>query len=251
MSQSNPDIAIVLTAAIIVSRGSTAVADVEVRRRQYLGAARHYAKFAKVYFLEHSGFDLYGDREFADIPAIKLRSLPVPDRDDRGKGYREFHGIDAWYDSETEPPERFLKVTGRYLCTNVDKLLEECRRVPRNVLLFDRYIQDRFAPTSIFSVSWPDYGRYLRGLYRVSNDPAGYWVEHAVFDALAPKDIECLSFEHEPDLAGISGSSNTEMKTSRFKYLLKQGVRSVNRFFDPRFLYLHGRTLRPLKRIIP
>lgn len=49
MSGAKDQTAIVLTAAIIVSQGSTAQTEAESRRQQYLAAARFYARFAPVF----------------------------------------------------------------------------------------------------------------------------------------------------------------------------------------------------------
>lgn len=244
------DIAIVLTAAIQISAGTSAVAEATVRRQQYLTALRFYARFAPVYFLENSGYDLFGDAEFANIAGVCLRPVPAQENEGRGKGYREFHGMDLWYDSEENPPARILKITGRYLFANIADLLAECRATPSDVLLFDRYSHDRIAVTGVFSVSWAGYGTYLHGLYREVNDPEGVWAEHAFYRALAEHGAKCRFFRSEPDFGGISGSSGQEMRISRVKFLLKQALRTVNGLFDERFLYLRGTSFGRVKRMI-
>jgi hypothetical protein len=242
------DTVIVLTAAIIVSTGADAVAEAAIRRQQYLTALRYYAGFAPVYFLENSGYDLLSDADFTAVPGVRLRQIPAQANENRGKGYREFHALDIWHDTESEPPSRILKITGRYLFANVADLLAECRGAPADVLFFDRYKGDSIALTSLFSLSWADYGKYLRGLYHEVNDPAGLWIEHVVYRALA--DVPCRLFRHEPDVGGVSGSSGQEMRTGRFKFFLKQAARTVNRLFDGQFLYLRGTALRGAKKLI-
>lgn len=244
------DIAIVLTAAIVVPAGSTAIVDASERRQQYLAAARFYAQYAPVFFLENSGYDILNDPDFCAIEGIKLRPIAAQENRERGKGYLEFHAIDLWHDSETETPRRILKITGRYIFANIEDLLDECRIAPESELLFDRHQHDRFAVTSIFSCSWPDYSRYLKGLYQQANDPAGVWIEHLVYDALAARNAPCRFFRHEPDVQGISGTSGQTMHASRLKYGLKRLLRSLNRLFDRRYLYLRGETLMPLKRLV-
>jgi hypothetical protein len=244
------DIAIVLTAAIIVSGGTDAVAEAAVRREQYLTALRYYAKFAPVYFLENSGYDLLGDTSFTAITGVRLRPVPAEENEGRGKGYREFNSLDTWYDSEKEPLRRIVKITGRYLFANIADLLTECRAAAPDILLFDRNMSDRIAVTSLFSLSWPDYGAYLRGLYRDVNDLQGVWIEHVVYRALAERHANCRVFTHEPDICGVSGSSGREMRAGRGKFLLKQGARSLNRLFDKKFLYLRGTSFGRLKKMI-
>lgn len=241
-------LAIVLTAAIIVSPGSTAVEEASARRAQYLSALRFYAQFAPVYFLENSGYDLFHDGEFTALPNVHLRSVTAGEDEARGKGYREFRALDTWYGGEKDPPRRILKITGRYLCANIPALLQECRAIPQDVLLFDLYRDDRVALTSLFSVSWEDYGRYIQGLYAQADDSSGAWIERLVYRSLL--DAKTRSFRHEPDIGGISGSSGRAMRASRVKFAARQAARSFNRLFDPRFLYFRGTAFKPMKELI-
>ena len=244
------DVAIVLTAAILVAPGSTAVEDALARRRQYLAAARYYARFAPVYFLENSGYDLLNDKDFTDIAGVRLRPIAAQEGEHRGKGYREFHALDLWHDSETPSPERILKITGRYLVGNIAALLEECRQAPADVMLFDQYSRDRVALTSVFSVSWMDYGKYLRGLYREADDASGSWIERIIYRTLRRHAAKSQSFRHEPDVGGVSGSSGGRMQGSRLKFLLQQAARSINRLFDRRLLYFRGTALKSIKETL-
>jgi hypothetical protein len=246
-----PDVGIVLTAAIIVSQGTTATHDITLRRQQYLDAARFYAKQGTVYFIEHTGYDLANDADFNSIPGIRLRAIGALEGESLGKGYREFQAMDIWYDTEKDPPARLLKITGRYIYSNIEDILAECRAAQPDIALYDVLIQDRIALTGIFSVSWADYRKYMHGIYRECNDAAGDWGERVTFRSLIRNNGNYRAFRHEPDVAGISGSSNKEMKTSRFKFAIKQAVRSVNRLFDPRHLYLRGTPLQALKKMIP
>jgi hypothetical protein len=250
VTHAETEVAIVLTAAIIVSTGSTAIADASERRKQYLAAARFYTQFAPVFFLENSGYDLLNDTDFRAIAGVRLRPIAAQEGEERGKGYREFHAIDLWYEAEAEKPRRILKITGRYIFTNIQDLLAECREAPEDLLLFDRHHHDRFAVTGIFSVSWRNYARYLQGLYREVNDPDGIWIEHMVYTALDMRKAPCRFFRHEPDVRGISGSSGQAMRASRLKYTLKWLLRAANRLVDNRYLYLRGQTLISLKRLV-
>lgn len=248
---SKPPFAIVLTAAINVGSGTTGVEDAGIRRAQYLTALRFYARYCPVYFLEHSEYNVLADAEFAAVQNAFLRSIAPTPVIDKGKGYREFHALDAWYDSEQNPPARFLKITGRYLFDNIADLVAEARRADADMALFDRYKPGRFALTSIFCVSWVDYGRYLRGLYRQADDARGRWIEHVVYEMIQACDMRAVLFRSEPDCRGISGSSNTEMRVSRLKYFLKCAARRVNRLLSDQFMFLRGNTLVGLKKLIP
>ena len=216
MNRETPDMAILLTAAIIVPSNSP-VQDASERRKQYLEAARYYAQFAPVFFLENSGYDLLNDPDFSGLKGVKLRPTVTQDSEARGKGFREFHAIDAWYEGEQNPPRRFIKITGRYLFTNVRALLEECRNAPDGLLLMDRYVRDRFAVTSVFSADWRGYGRHLKGLYRQADDPAGAWIERVVYAELAANGADCRYFRHEHDVSGVSGSTGVALRASRLE----------------------------------
>jgi hypothetical protein len=244
------DIAIVLTSAIIVSTGSTAVTEAETRRQQYLAAARFYAKFAPVFLLENSGYDLLGDPEFRAIPGLRLRPVAAQEGEARGKGYREFHALDLWRQAETEKLRRIVKITGRYIFANIADLLAECRAAPDDLLLFDRYHHDRFAVTGLFSVSWADYGRYIEGQYAQVDDPAGAWIERILYRVLEDRNASCRYFRHEPDARGINGTTGQALQSSRLKHGLKRLLRALNRLFDRRYLYLRGNVLMPVKRLI-
>jgi hypothetical protein len=244
------DVAIVLTAAILVAPGSTAVEDASARRLQYLAALRYCARFAPVYFLENSGYDLLNDPEFSGIPGVQLRQIAAQEGEHRGKGYREFHALDLWHESEKPAPGRILKITGRYLLGNIATLLEECRLAPEDVMLFDQYKRDRFALTSVFSVSWTDYGKYIGGLYREADDASGSWIERIIYHTLRQHAAKSQSFRHEPDVGGISGSSGGRMQAGRLKFFLRQATRTINRLFDRKFLYLRGTALKPIKETL-
>ena len=229
-----------LTAAIIVSAGIGAVEEAAVRRQQYLTALRYYVKFAPVYFLENSGYDLLGDAEFTAIAGVQLREIAAQENESCGKGYREFHAVDIWQESEKNPPARIVKITGRYLFANIEKLLAECRAAPDDLLLFDLYPRNGIAVTSLFSTSWSEYAKYLRGLYAQVNDRQGVWIEHLFYRELIARRANWRLFRHEPDVIGLSGSSGLEMRNSRVRMFLKQVSRSINRLFDARFLHFRG-----------
>lgn len=245
----DPELAIVLTAAIIVSGSNDAVAELAVRRQQYLTALQYYSKFAPVYFLENSGYDILSDAEFTRIPGVRIRSIAAHENESLGKGYREFHSLDTWYQGEKAPPGRIIKITGRYVLDNISDLLAECRAAAPDVLLIDRHRPDAIAVTSLFSLSWTSYEKYLLGLYLRVNDPQGVWIEHVVFSALAERNAKCRVFKHEPDISGISGSSGLEMRSSRKIFLIKQALRKMSALIDDRFIYFRGTSFSGVKKV--
>ena len=235
-----PKVGIVLTAAINVESGSTAVTKAEIRRAQYLEATRFYSAFAPVFLVEHSHYPILQDDEFTVLPNVFVRSIVPTQVTARGKGYREFHGLDAWYLTEPSPPQRMLKITGRYMVYNVESLLCECTQAKSSEILVDLCRINRRAHTSVFSISWADYGEVILGRYREMDDAAMRWAEHVVYQAVVDKRANFQFFRHEPDLGGISGSTNLAFRASRAKLAIKQCARNVNALIDQRFLYFHG-----------
>lgn len=228
--------AIVLTGSIVPAVNFVVVADVSERRAQYLAALRFYSDFAQVYFLENSTYDIAADPEFLALQNVRIRRFSMSNGADRGKGYHEFAMLDTWHDSETSPPERFLKITGRYLLRNIAAFLAECRRAGQRTLLIDRFANSEIALTSVFSVSWGGYGELLKGLYRQMNDSDGLWAERVYYAALRNSGTAHI-FAHEPELIGVSGSTGQALKVPRLKWAAKQVLRSLNRVVDPKLLY--------------
>jgi hypothetical protein len=229
-------VAILLTGTVAPAVNFVAVNDIAERRRQYLAALRFYRDFAPVYFLENSDYDIMGDPEFAALDNVRIRKFAMRPETERGKGYQEFAMVDAWHDSEKEPPARFLKITGRYLLRNVEDFLSECRGATAPTLLVDRFPKSRIALTSVFSAGWNGYDRILKGLYRRMDDSAGVWAEHIFYDALSGNP-DVRSFIHEPDLHGVSGSTGQGLHYPRWKWAAKQCLRRLNRVADSTLLY--------------
>jgi len=232
-------VAIVLTASITPAVNFVAVTDPHTRRNQYIDALAFYSQFAPVYFLENSAYDLANDSAFTSLSNVEIRKFAMLPESDRGKGYQEFAMLDAWHQSESQPPKRFLKITGRYRIENVADLLEECRDARESRFLVDRYSRKRLALTSYFSASWRGYGQIVNGLFREMDDACGMWAERVLYDALTNRpDIH--SFAHEPDICGISGSTGRVFDRSRWRWGAKQLLRSALRIADRSELHFRG-----------
>jgi hypothetical protein len=219
-------LAILLTGSIAPAATFVAVTDIAERRAQYLTALNFYRGLAPVFFLENSSYDLAGDADFA-LEGVSIRKFTMLPEMTRGKGYQEFAMMDAWYAGETAPPDRFLKITGRYLVKNVAALLDECRRAGPDEILIDRYRPLRIALTSLFSPSWSGYGAHLQGLHRQMDDSRGLWAEPVFYRALAGHP-GAHPFAHEPNVHGLSGSTGISMQSPAWKRGLKQISRSLD-----------------------
>jgi hypothetical protein len=226
---------IVLTGTITPRAPFTAYADAAVRRSEYLDALKFYRQFARVVFLENSGFALRQDEEFAALPDCELWEMPVSEHPQRGKGYQEFEMLEGWLNRLATQPASFIKITGRYRYLNFAALINDCRRAHPAPLVIDLHPRSCRALTSIFASEVAFFQSRLAGLYQ---DERGLWVEHALFRRLALLPANgSRAFGVEPRLAGRSGSTGETLAAPEWKYRLKQTCRAVNLRLDERRLW--------------
>ena len=235
---SRPD-AIVLTGTIIPHGVDTPIADPSIRRAEYLRSIRFYRQWAPVYFLENSAYSLAEDPDFAEAEDFHVRKFPLSANPERGKGYQEFEMVDAWLAQEAHPPERWVKVTGRYLVRNIAAILEECARDGDTGIVIDQIASHAAARTFLFAVQTEYYRAHLQGLYRWCDDRSPRQiVEHVFFEGLQadPKKSFRL-FVNEPDVVAVAGSSGRDMENSPVRRLVKQTLRAANRLSDQRRIW--------------
>ncbi len=227
------DLAIVLTGTIIPNAPFTAYSDPQQRRREYLEAIRFYRQFAPVYFLENSSYPLGDDAEFNAYPDVMIRQRPTSTAPQRGKGYQEFEMIDGWLMDEPQPPQRWVKITGRYFYRNFAELLKDCRCRQQASIIIDQCPLSRIARTYLFYVKSDFYRAHLASLYRECDDSAGEWIERVFYRRLAglPK-AESRMFSIEPRLTGISGTTGGSIETRQSRYLIKRILRKLNFALD-------------------
>lgn len=219
--------AIVLTGTIVPAVDFVAVSNTEQRRRQYLDTIHFYRRFAPVYFLENSEYDLIHDPDFR-LDGVHLRKFTMLPGASRGKGYQEFAMLDCWHDTERDPPARILKITGRYGITNVAKFLQESCHAAPHLILIDRYTRTRVALTSHFSIGREMYAQTMYGHFREMDDAIGLWAERVFYRALKGRS-DVYSFAHEPQLKGVSGSTGAALESPGWKWAARQVLRSLCR----------------------
>lgn len=232
------EIPIVLTATIIPNGVGTTSSDTERRLNEYLEALEFYLPIAPVFFLENSVYPLERHPEFRSTDRLRVRRFGPSARPERGKGYQEFEMLDGWMTSESAPPERWMKISGRYRILNVSRILAESRRDAGTRLIIDQLPRSRFARTYYFTARTDFYRREALGLYRQCDDPAGDWIERVLFRKLKaiPKD-QVRFFRTQPLIRAVAGSSGAQFPTGRGQWMCKQFLRHLNRLVDRRYLW--------------
>jgi hypothetical protein len=233
------EIAVVLTATVKPNVTGAAAMDPETRLAEYRQVAQFCQRFAPVYFLENSTYPLDRHPEFAGSDRLRVRRFaPSPDGA-RGKGYQEFGMLDTWMEGEPEPPERWLKITGRYQLLNLGAILAECRRRPNQPLLIDQLRRKQWSRTYLFCVQSAFYRAQLRGIYRECDDRNGgnSFIERILFRRLATLPAEQVRlFETQPRIRAIAGTVGAAYPTGRVQWLTKQCLRRLNELVDKRYL---------------
>jgi hypothetical protein len=236
--ESNGKLPIVLTATITPNVAGAVSVNPETRLAEYIEALKFYLQFAPVIFLENSGYPLENHAEFRESPRLLVRKFLPSTNPGRGKGYQEFEMLDAWLDAESQPPARWLKITGRYQILNIQSLLDECRQDPDSGLIIDQIPRADMARTYSFCVSTDFYRKRIRGLYRQCDDRSGAWIERILFRELKGASAkEVRLFKTQPRITAIAGSSGAAFPTGRGQWLVKQILRRLNRFFDGKYLW--------------
>lgn len=238
MSPCPTELAIVLTGTIRPNAPSGSVANPEERLTEYRQVLRFCQQFAPVIFLENSDYPLAHQPDFAESPRLCVHRFPPSSSPERGKGFQEFEMMDAWLDNEPNPPERWLKITGRYQVLNLAAILAECQRERGCSLLIDQLARSRMARTYLFYSTSKFYHERIAGIYQQCDDRTGDWIERVIFRALdQPPRPPVRFFKTQPRLRAVAGSSGAAFPTGGFQWRIKQGLRHLNRLVDKRRIW--------------
>ncbi len=235
---SRPDIPIILTGTIIPNALNTAHSDPAVRRKEYLDAINYYSGFSNVVFLENSSYRLEDDPEFSRLTGVQICKMPVSLAFEKGKGYQEFEMIDNWIESQSSLPERWIKITGRYIYNNFAEIYQECLDNSGSRMMIDLCARSRKARTYLFCVETDFYLERISGAYRDCSDDDGRWIEDVIYNRLcngSPSDTTL--FSTDPDLSAVSGSTGDIFESGPLKKSTRRMLRRLNRLFDKRFLW--------------
>jgi hypothetical protein len=230
--------AIVLTGTIIPNTIlNTKYFNIDSRRKEYLTSIHFYKNFAPVYFLENSVYALHEDSGFQNISNVTVYQLssPLPER---GKGFQEFNMLDQWIELEDNLPSRWIKVTGRYLYTEFEKIWDECLKSQDISLIMNQYLLANHSDTALFCVDTSFYKRYLSGLYLLCDDRKGMIIEKVVSNRLknVPKH-RFKRFKTHLICTGISGHNGKNIRRLSVDRL-NSAVRDINYRFDSRYIWL-------------
>lgn len=234
----NDKIPIILTGTIIPNAPNTVYADPHVRRQEYLNSIRYYSQFSDVTFLENSPYPIGDDEDFHDLRRTLIHKMPVSRAIDQGKGYQEFEMLDSWLKSSVNPPDRWIKITGRYIYNNFAEIYEDCCRNRKPRMIIDCCARSKKARTYLFCIDTDFYLNRIAGAYQNCCDDNGMWIEDVIFRRLKDaSNNEFNLFSVDPDLSAVSGSTGTVFRSNPLRRQAKKVLRRINLLFDKRFLW--------------
>ena len=211
---SSKDLVLVITGTITINSIFTKYDNAQLRRAEYIKWLKFYSNFSKIYFLENSGYDFSLDKDFCAIKNVIYCQHNKSNEYNKGKWYQEFEMIDAWINSIIEKPKSFIKITGRYLIKNIDKIIKECKENNELKIIIERsFIEKKIAKTDIFYVQTNFYINNIIGLYKECNDECGNYIEHVISNLLDKNNIAKV-FKNYPLKFGISGSTGLSISNN-------------------------------------
>lgn len=230
--------AILLTGTIIPNVKVTH-SNWEKRRLEYLDAIRYYSKFAPVFFLENSGYNIFDDEEFMKIKNVIYRKFIKSKITDMGIGYQEFEMIDQWVMTENNLPEIWIKVTGRYLVKNFKEIYDKAVNM-NNGLIMDIYYWNQLAATRVFCISSKYYKEIFLGSYSYVNGNRGWWIERVLYKSIQKNGFKKITyFDNEPVIEGVSGTVGSKIEVeSRTRLCIYSLLRKANKLISKHRLIL-------------
>ena len=211
--------------------------DPQARRTEYLAAINFYRQFGEVYFLENSIYPLDRDPDFQDLPNVFIRKFPVSNFPDRGKGFQEFEMIDAWINSEINLPEKWIKVTGRYIYPDFQKILRECTQNTQSITI-NQYLFARWADVALFCTTTDFYQNYLIGIYQQCDDSKGLCMEKVMNANLSKlSKASFLRFKIYLKCTGIAGSTGKTI-SNMWLDAINSTVMRLNYLLDKRYMWI-------------
>ena len=235
---SNNHIAIVLTGTITPNTSLVNNhLNPQARRNEYLAAINFYRQFGHVYFLENSTYSLIEDLDFQNIPNVSIRKFPVSNFPEKGKGFQEFEMIDAWINSETNLPERWIKVTGRYIYQDFQKILAECDRNSKSIII-NQYLFAKWADVALFCTTTAFYQQHLIGIYQQCDDRKGICAEKVMNANLNKVAKTSFSrFKIYLKCSGIAGSTG-KVISNIWLDAINSTVMGFNYLLDKRYIWI-------------
>lgn len=230
MIKNDLDIILVLTGTLTVNAIYTNYNNFELRRAEYLKSLKFYSQFSKVFFLENSGYNFSLDEDFSKLDNVIYYEQKKSKEYKKGKGYQEFEMIDSWFKGLNAKPYSFIKITGRYLIKNIDKIIDECKKKDNSIIIEKNILNKKIALTDIFYVTSDYYKNNIMGEYRKCDDENGIYIEH-IMRNIVDKNSYSQIFKNYPLKSGISGSTGRNLGYS-FQNKLTKWVRDKLYFIN-------------------
>lgn len=219
---------IVLTATIIPNSTYVVHNDSQIRKQEYLDAIHYYRKFAHVFFLENSRYDIFKDSDFINIDNVSIRKLPVSNNYHKGKGYQEFEMINQWITYEKNLPKNFIKISGRYIIKNFKFVFLEAIYRKNIDIIIDRIELSKMALTQLFAVKTDFYKMRMMKMYLKCDDQKGAWAEKVLYSLMSKISCDSCFFINRPIYEVISGSTGS---ISSEKNIIKITVKQLIRLY--------------------
>lgn len=162
------DLPIVLTGTILANTSDN-VLSYEERKADYLRAIKYYVQYAPVIFVENSGYNFDDSDGFYEIDNLKIIQFPKSGYYERGKGFQEFEMMDKFVESIKGEYDAFIKVTGRYIISDFEKIYTDVLTADRDFIIDTSY-KDKRAYTYMFYTTTIFYEKFIMGIYKKCDD---------------------------------------------------------------------------------
>lgn len=221
---------LILTATIAPNSVMVSRRDTQDRASDYAAALEFYTTyFSDIHFIENSAFDISTHERLAEATSssgVKVYRYPPSGEKEKGKGYQEFEMMDAHLAAEGRRFDSYIKVSGRYICTNISSLAHQWSRRPEAQMMIDRHRKMRVAITGVFACRKEFYREQLMGRYAEADDSNGRYIEHVLYDELEDRSAKEIQMWYtNPLLMGISGSYGGSLR----RHPIKMALRNVER----------------------
>lgn len=225
-------VAIVLTGTIIPTTNHVVYTSVNKRRSEYIIALNFYTKYANVYFLENSSYDIFNDKEFMSIKNVKYVKIASDKNRNNSIGYQEFKMIDDWITINDDIPSRWIKISGRYIFKNIREILEQCSNTNKD-LIMDINIHYKWAKTFIFYVKTEFYKEHFIKKYSLCTSYINIeQIFYAYLRTISMKNV--TFFCNEPVYEVVTAGVGKKVSSGNMvKGLINNAGRKINMFFFP------------------
>jgi hypothetical protein len=211
--------------------------DSQARRNEYLAAINFYRRFGEVYFLENSTYSLTQDPDFQDIPNVFIRKFPVSNFPDRGKGFQEFEMIDTWINNEVNLPQKWIKVTGRYIYQDFQQIIDECLKNTQSITI-NQYLFAKWADVALFCTTTAFYRNHIMGIYQQCDDRQDLCMERVMNANLSKlSETTFLRFKIYLKCTGIAGSTG-KVISNAWLDAINSTLMRLNYLLDKRYMWI-------------